>query len=115
MSLLLITVDVASVRRVCINFMRRSDAKHNLDTSVSIATDYGLDSRGSIRDKGKIFLYSTASKPPTQPSIQRVPWAHFLGVKRQVREADHSPPSSAHVKNGVAIRSLPHTSSWHDT
>jgi hypothetical protein len=28
------------------------------------------------------------------------------------READHSPPSSAEVKNGGAITPLPHTSSW---
>jgi hypothetical protein len=30
-----------------------------------------------------------------------------LGVKRQGREADHSPPSSAEVKKGGAIPSLP--------
>jgi hypothetical protein len=33
------------------------------------------------------------------------------GVKRQVREADHSPPSRAEVKNGGAIPLLLHTSS----
>jgi hypothetical protein len=30
------------------------------------------------------------------------------GVKRQGREADHSPPSSAEVKNGGAIPPLPY-------
>jgi hypothetical protein len=30
------------------------------------------------------------------------------GVKRQGREADHSPPSSTEVKNGGAIPLLPH-------
>jgi hypothetical protein len=34
-----------------------------------------------------------------------------LGVKRPFGEADHSPPSSAEVKNGGAIPSSP-TSSW---
>jgi hypothetical protein len=34
------------------------------------------------------------------------------GVKRLRREADHSPPSSAEVKNGGSIPPLPHTSSW---
>jgi len=35
-----------------------------------------------------------------QPSIQLVPGgAPSLGVKRPVRKADHSPPSSAEVKN----------------
>jgi hypothetical protein len=36
---------------------------------------------------------------PTQPPIQWVPGALSLGVKRPEREADHSPPSSAEVKN----------------
>jgi hypothetical protein len=35
----------------------------------------------------------------TQPPIQWVPGALSLGVKRPGREADHSPPSSAEVKN----------------
>jgi hypothetical protein len=35
----------------------------------------------------------------------------FPGVKRQKREADHSPASSAEVKNAGAISPLPHTSS----
>jgi hypothetical protein len=34
------------------------------------------------------------------------------GVKRTVREPDHSPPSSAEFKNGGAIPPLPHTSLW---
>jgi hypothetical protein len=36
---------------------------------------------------------------PTQPPIQRVPGALSPGVKREGREADHSAPSSAEVKN----------------
>jgi hypothetical protein len=34
----------------------------------------------------------------------------FLGVQRPRREADHSPPSTAEVKNGGAIPPLPHIS-----
>jgi hypothetical protein len=34
-------------------------------------------------------------------------------VKRQGREGDHSPLSSAEVKNSGAIPPLPHVSSWH--
>jgi hypothetical protein len=48
-----------------------------------------------------IFLFITASRialGPTQPPIQWVPGALPLGVKRPGREADHSPPSSAEVK-----------------
>jgi hypothetical protein len=48
-----------------------------------------------------IFLFITASRTAlgsTQPPIQRVPGALSLGVERPGREADHSPPSSAEVK-----------------
>jgi hypothetical protein len=34
------------------------------------------------------------------------------GVKRVVREVDHSSPSNAEVKNSGAITPFPHTSSW---
>jgi len=36
---------------------------------------------------------------PTQPPIQRVPWALSLEIKRPGREADHSPSYRAEVKN----------------
>jgi hypothetical protein len=48
-----------------------------------------------------IFLFTTASKTalgPTQPPIQWVLGALSLGAKRPMREADHSPPSNAEVK-----------------
>jgi hypothetical protein len=55
----------------------------------------GFDSR-----QCKIFTYilSTTLRPnlrPIQPPIQWIPGALSPGVKRQGREADHSPPSSA--------------------
>jgi hypothetical protein len=40
--------------------------------------------------------------------------ALYMGIKRPGREADHSPPSSAEVKNGGAIPPLPHVS-FHST
>jgi len=40
---------------------------------------------------------------PTQSSIQWVPGALSLGAKRPGREADHSPPSSAEVKECVKL------------
>jgi hypothetical protein len=49
-----------------------------------------------------IFLFTTASRlalGSAQPPIQWVPGALSLGVKLPEREADHSPPSSAEVKN----------------
>jgi hypothetical protein len=47
------------------------------------------------------FFFTTASKMalgPTQPPIPWVLGALSLGVKWPGREADHSPPSSAEVK-----------------
>jgi hypothetical protein len=74
------------------------------DSSVGIALGYGLGERGSwVRFPGGpgIFLLTTASRTVlglTQPSMQWVTGALSLGVKRLVREAGHSPPSSAEVK-----------------
>jgi hypothetical protein len=42
-------------------------------------------------------------------------WAqeNFLqGLIGQEREADHSPPPDAKIKDGGAISPIPHTSSW---
>jgi hypothetical protein len=71
------------------------------DISVGIVTGYGLDGRGSIPGRGKIFLFSIASRPvlrPTQPPIKWVPGAISLGVKRPGCEADHSPISLVEVE-----------------
>jgi hypothetical protein len=57
----------------------------------------GVDSRQGLG----IFLFTTVSKTalgPTQPPIQWVPRSLSLRVQRLGREADHSPPSSAEVK-----------------
>jgi hypothetical protein len=45
---------------------------------------------------------SRSTLGPTQPSTQWVPGALSPGVKRQWREADHSPQTSAEVKKGGA-------------
>jgi hypothetical protein len=49
-----------------------------------------------------MFLFTTASRlglRPTQPPFHWVSVAVSLGVKWPGREADHTPPSSAEVKN----------------
>jgi hypothetical protein len=49
-----------------------------------------------------IFLFTTSSRPalgPTQPPVKWIPGTLSVGVKRPGRETDHSPPSSAEVKN----------------
>jgi hypothetical protein len=74
-------------------------------SSVCAALGYGLEDRGSrVRfpaGAGNFFFTneSRTALGPTQPPIKWVPGALSLGLKRQGREADHSPPSSAEVKN----------------
>jgi hypothetical protein len=63
-----------------------------------------------------IFLFTTASITalgPTEPPIQWVPGALSLWVKWQGREADHSPPSSAKIKEWVELYlHSPNMPSW---
>jgi hypothetical protein len=74
-------------------------------------TETGLHDGGSIPGRfWNVFLLTTASRTvlgPTQPSIQRLSGALSLGVKRPEREVDHSPPSSAEVKNTWSYTSTP--------
>jgi hypothetical protein len=66
------------------------------DSSVGIALGYGLDDRGSrVRFPAGAgnFLFTTPSTTALGPSQPPIQW-----VKRLEREADHSPPSGAKVK-----------------
>jgi hypothetical protein len=61
-----------------------------------------MDNRGSIPGKEGIFPFTTASRPalgPTQPLSSGYRGLFSPWVKSPVREADHSPPSSAVVVN----------------
>jgi hypothetical protein len=73
-------------------------------SSGSIVSDYGLDDRGSIPNRGRgFFLLAPASRSaqgPTQPPIQWVLGVLSLGVKPGPGcDADHLPLSSAEVNN----------------
>jgi hypothetical protein len=62
----------------------------------------GIDSRRGLG----ICLFTTKSRTalgPTQPPIQWAPGALSVGVKRPGREADHSSPSSAEVKEWMEL------------
>jgi hypothetical protein len=75
------------------------------DSSVGIAMGYRFDSL-----QCKIFLFSTASRPtlgPSQILIKWVPPAFSPGVKRQGREADHSPAPIAKEKKMWTYTSTP--------
>jgi hypothetical protein len=86
------------------------------DSSVGIATSYGLDDQEFDSRQGQdIFPLSTVSTlalGPNQPPIKWVLGALSLGVKRQGHEGAHSPPSHTEIVNGGAIPPVPHTSSW---
>jgi hypothetical protein len=88
-------------------------ALRSLDSSVGIATGYGLDDRwGRSSSPGMVknFLISMSFRlalGSTQPHIQWVPGALFPGVKRQGREADCSPPTIAEVKTMWIYTSIP--------
>jgi len=73
--------------------------------------DYGLDDGVfGFRMGLGIFLLTTAPKPalrPTQPPIQWATASLFLEVKRLEHEADHSPTSSAEIKNAWSYTSTP--------
>jgi hypothetical protein len=62
------------------------------------------------------FRLTTTPRPalgPTQLSVQWLPVALSLGVKRPGRETDHSPPSSTEVKECVELYfHSPNTPSW---
>jgi hypothetical protein len=72
-----------------------------------------LDDRVS-RGNDEIFFLTTASTDlmPSQSHIQWVSAALVPGIKRQEREADHSPPSNTEVKNAWSYTSTPNTSLW---
>jgi hypothetical protein len=72
-----------------------------------------VDDRGSrVRFPAGAGNFSLPPRPrtalgPNQPPIQWIPGALSLAVKRPGREADHSPPSSAEVKNEWSYTSTP--------
>jgi hypothetical protein len=68
------------------------------DTSVDIATGTDRSQFNSRQGKG-FFSYSLLPNFPTQRAKQNTP----SGVNQQGREADHSYPVCAEVRNSEAI------------
>jgi len=84
---------------------------HSRGSSVTIGTrlragQSGFNSRqGQLRD---FFLFAAASRPaldPNQPLTQWLSVFFSRGQSGPGREADHSPPSSAEVKNAWSYTS----------
>jgi hypothetical protein len=75
------------------------------ESSVGIATGYGLEGPGSESRWGQDFRHmSRPALGPTQPPVQ---WVFPGGKKRPGRDADPSPPSSVVVMNGRSYTSIP--------
>ena len=71
------------------------------DSSVGIATHYGLDGPGSNAGGGEIFR-TLPDQPWDPPGLLYNGYrVYFPGVKRQGRGIDHPHPSSAKVKERV--------------
>jgi hypothetical protein len=87
-------------------------------SSGSIVSDYGLDDRGSIPDKGRGLFFSSPcvqtgseAHPASYPMSTGGPFSG--GKARPGRDADHSPPSSAEVKYEYELYLLsPQAPSW---
>jgi hypothetical protein len=75
-----------------------STYKVSRGSSVSTVSDYGLDGRGSIPDRGRgfVFLPLGPGRLWGPPSLL---YNRYPGGKGQPgSDADHSPPSSVEVK-----------------
>lgn len=83
-----------------------------LQANGGILPGYGLEDRGDgVRVPVVKNLYFTISSglalEPTQSHFQRVPVALSPGVKRMRYKADHSPPTTAEVKDTGIYTSTP--------
>jgi hypothetical protein len=91
---------------ICVNSIRKSRG-----SSVTIVTRLRAERLrfDSWQEQG-IYVFDTTSRPAlelTQPSIQWVPGVLSPELKWPYREADHSPLSSAEVKNTWSYTSSP--------
>ena len=73
------------------------------DSSVGIATRYGLDSPGIESRLGARFSASVQTGPGAHPASYTMGTASFPGVKRPGRGVDHPPPSSTEVEGRVEL------------
>ena len=80
------------------------------DSSVGIATRYGLDSPGiEIQCGGAIFSAPVQKGPGAHPASYTMGTGYFPGVERPGRGVDHPPPPAAEVKERAELPSGP---SW---
>jgi hypothetical protein len=87
------------------------------DTSVGIAVGCttGVRFPAGATDFSVLHSVQTGSGANPASDLMGTGGLFPLGLKRSGRAADHSPQSSAEVKNGGPVPPLTHTSSWHGT
>jgi len=73
------------------------------DSSVGIATHYGLGGPGIEFRWGARFFTPVHTDPGAHPASYTMGTGSLPGVKRPGRGVDHPPPSSAEVKEGVEL------------
>ena len=73
------------------------------DSSVGIATRYGLDGSGDQMLVGARFSALVQKTPGVHPASYTMGTGSFPGVKRPGSGVDHQPLSSAEVKKGVEL------------
>jgi hypothetical protein len=77
------------------------------DSSVGIATRYGLDGPGIESRLGARFSAPVQTGPGAHQASYKMGTGSFLGVKRPGCGVDHPPPSSAEVKERVVVYLYP--------
>ena len=75
----------------------------NRDSSVGIATAYGLDGPGIESRWGKRFSAPVQTGSEAHPASYTKGRISCPGIKRPGRGVNHPPPSSAEVKEGVLL------------
>jgi hypothetical protein len=73
------------------------------DSSVGIATRYGLDGPGNESRLGARFSAPVQTGPGVHPALHTMGTGSFSGVKWPERDVDHPPSSSAEVKERVEL------------
>ena len=73
------------------------------DSSVGIASRYGLDGPGDRNPVEARFSAPVHTGPVAYPASCTVGMGSFPGVKRPGRGVDHPPPSSAKVKDRIEL------------
>jgi len=81
--------------------MYRTDG--NRDSSVGIATRYGLDGPGIESRVGARFSATVQTGPRAHPTSYTMGTGSVPGVERLGSGVDHPPPSSAEVREKVEL------------